>query len=73
MCLNRCLHYIQLINKNTFCNKNVVLCVRDMLYLHTQLCISSDSSGVNAVAAAAAVFIVIIIGSHSNTYVLFQV
>jgi len=44
-----------------------------MLYLHTQLCISSDSSGVNAVAAAAAVFIVIIIGSHSNTYVLFQV
>jgi len=42
-----------------------------MLYLHTQLCISSDSSGVNAVAAA--VFIVIIIGSHSNTYVLFQV
>lgn len=43
------------------------------MYLHTQLCInsSSDSSGVNAVAAA--VFIVIIIGSHSNMYVLFQV
>jgi len=40
-----------------------------MLYLHTQLCISSDSSSVNA----GAVFIVIIIVSHSNTYVLFQV
>jgi len=46
-----------------------------VLYLHTQLCISSssssDNSGVNAVPAA--VFIVIVIGSHSNTYVLFQV
>jgi len=29
-----------------------VLCGRDVLYLHTQLCVSSNSSSVNAVAAA---------------------
>jgi hypothetical protein len=74
MYLNKYLHYIQLINTSRFYNKNV-LCGRDVLYLHTQLYVSSNSSSdissVNAVAAAD-VFIIIIV-SHSNTYVLFQV
>jgi len=75
MYLSTYLHYVQLIDKSRFCNKNVVLCGRDMLYLHTQLCISRsnsrDSSSVNAATAAA--FIVVIIVSHGNIYVLFQV
>lgn len=76
MYLNRYLHYIELITKSSSGNKNVFLLGRDLLYLLTRLHISSNSSSDSSnvtVAAAAAVFFDIIIISHSNTYLLFQV